>query len=762
MRLVVLATLALAATVGAGCGRTGGAPIRYEVLEDPSGLLTVDEVSRAPLERDFRPAEDLALNLGLTSSTWWLRFQLEPSRFPGGGAPLLELGWPLVDVAVLYARDATGHFSTQRAGRRVPISAWPIPYRLPTFRIDPADDATHYLQVSGRETLILPLSLWSESAFAAARVRESGLLGFYFGMLVVMAASGLLVYVFLRDVGFLSYAGLIGTYALWQASFEGLFSTYLWPDNAWWIARALHVFGILTVLSGWIFARTFLSTRTLAPSLDRAFRRGAPLFGVLLAWALVAPGRAFVFTATFAAMFVGVWVIVAGGVVARRGSRSARYFLAAWVFAVVAALAQALRDLGFAENNPLTGYGLQIGIAFTFMTLSLGLIDRILGMRDDLDRTEDDVRRLEREDAAKRSFLATASHDLRQPLHAVGLLLGALRDRLVEREAVDLVAKIQAATGEMADMFNGLLDISRLDAGVVEPSVSVVDLDEAFARLDAEFGVLARQKGLCFEARPGGLAVRTDPVLLSRVLRNLLSNALRYTASGDVVLEARRAVSKGDLVEIRVVDTGRGIPAGDQAAVFDAYRRLDGASEAAPAGLGLGLSIVRRLAGLLGHPLRMESVAGQGTTFTLELPAGERIATAAGAGSDAPGRLDGLSVLVVEDDAAVRDGMRLQLESWGCAVRVAGTPEEACAIDPSAALDLVLADYHVGPGANGIEIVQEIRRRAGREVAAILITGDSSDLPAGRAEEYGLRVLTKPVPPARLRTILNRIARKRA
>lgn len=750
-RLVVC----LAAFVCSACGLGGpnGTPVAYEILEDPTGRATIEDVTREPLAAAFRTPDELPVNLGLTSSTWWLRLEVDDQT-----SSLVQVAWPLIDAATLYYRTPDGRLVAQSAGRRVPIEKWPIRDRFPTFRLSPDGSASYYLRVSGRETVILPLTLWTESAFVAADSRESAVLGFYFGLLFVMTVSGLLVWAFLRDLAFLSYAAFVGIYGLWQASFDGILSTYVWPDAWWWTSRGLHAFGILCVATGWIFARTYLRTRASAPGFDRVFRGGLPVFLPLLAWALLLPGVAFVFTATVVAMGVGVWTIAAGVVATRTGSRAARYFLAAWAFVVFAALAQALRDLGLVESNPFTEYGMQVGFVLTFGTLLLGLIARILGMRDDLDRRAHDVQRLEREDAAKRAFLATASHDLRQPLHAVGLLLGALGERLQDREATRLVEKIQSATNEMADMFNGLLDISRLDAGMVKPEVVSVDLEDLFERLEGEFGVVAAKKGISLVAQAEGACVASDPLLLSRILRNLLSNALRYTDAGEIRLGARATSER--LVEISVSDTGRGISESEQTLAFDAYRRLAGASDAAPAGLGLGLSIVQRLADLLDHDLRLSSTPGRGTTVVLTLARAERNRPVTSDGGAGPSPLDGLSVLVVDDDASVRDGMRVQLEAWGCRVRVAGSADDAARIDAAAEPQLVLADYHVGTGPSGIEIIEQVRRACNGEVAAVLVTGDSSGEPAKEAARYGVTVLTKPVPPARLRTVLNRIARE--
>lgn len=740
----------------AGCGGSAaGRTVSYTVLEDPDGTLTIEQVASDPLRASFSAPREKVANLGLTSSTWWLRLDLAPSP----DTQLLELAWPLVDEATLFRRTPSGGYSSQRAGRRVPVGDWPLHYRRPTFPLDPADDAETFLRVSSRESLVLPLHVWSESGFDRARSGRIALGGFYFGMLFVMAASGLLVFLVLGDVGFLSYAALVGTFGLWQASFEGLLSTYVWPDAWWWTARALHVFGVLCVASGWVFARIFLATPTHAPRLDLLPRVGLPAFGILLLWALVWPGPLFVWAATSAAMLVGVWVVVAATVVARRGYRFARYFLLSWAFAVVAALVQALRDLGFLPSNLFTGYGMQFGIALTFVTLSLALIDRILAMREDLDRRADDVRRLEREDEAKRTFLAVASHDLRQPLHAVGLLLGALRDRLQDDRSLSLVDKIQSATGEMGEMFGSLLDLSRLDAGMVEPTIEDVDVRSLFSRLEDEFGVVAEHRGVRLRVIPGVEVVRSDPTLLNRILRNLLSNACRYTQQGEIVLAAEK---RQDRVELSVADTGPGIPEAQQKEIFDAYRRLPDSRAAAPAGMGLGLSIVRRLADLLGHEVRVESSVGHGARFVVEVPPGARVAPAATADRPTPSRVGDLVVLVVEDDDGARDGMREQLGSWGCTARMAGSRAEAleqAALEPSP--DVVLADYHVGTGVTGVDIVTEVRALLGRAVPAVVVTGDSSDAPRVSADGAGCSLLIKPVAPARLRTILNRVARQK-
>ena len=477
-------------------GPPPGIAIAYQLLEDPAGTATIEQVAEGPLAARFRPTPERSANLGLTSSVWWLRFALDETHPDAADPAILEVGWPLLEDATFYAQGPDGSFTARSAGLGVPIRDWEFDYRLPSFRIAPDAARTHYLRVASRESIILPLTRWTERGFEAKRRTETAILGFYFGMLLVMAASGVLNYALLREPAFLSYASLVASFALWQASLSGLLSTYLWPDAWWFGTRAMALFAVGTMISTIVFARAFLASRQYAPRLDRASRLAHPVLALFVVWALVWPGPALTYTATPLAMVAAVWMIATALVVARRGYRFAHYFLVTWLFALLAALAQGLRDLGFVGSNLLTDYGLQLGVALTFAALSFGLIGRIFILRDDLHQSADDLRRLEREDAAKRSFLATASHDLRQPLHAIGLLLGALRDRLADARDIALVDKVLAATDEMAAMFGALLDVARLEAATVRPHVVSFDLGATFARLEAEFGALASEKGL--------------------------------------------------------------------------------------------------------------------------------------------------------------------------------------------------------------------------------------------------------------------------
>jgi signal transduction histidine kinase/CheY-like chemotaxis protein len=319
-------------------------------------------------------------------------------------------------------------------------------------------------------------------------------------------------------------------------------------------------------------------------------------------------------------------------------------------------------------------------------------------------------------------FLAAASHDLRQPLHALSMYTSLLRERIGNDDAKALIDQIERSTASLSEMFSSLLDLSRLDAGAVEPRVGPVALAPLLAELCAEASPSAEAKGLKLLYTPVDLAVRSDPVLLGRIVRNLLVNAVRYTERGEIRVEVRAA---GARVVVEIADTGPGIPLDRQQMVFHEFVRL--APEGASRGLGLGLAIVDRLARTLGHALDLDSEPGGGSVFRLSLERAEPPMATAGAPKSTA--LHGRIVVLVDDDLAVLGATREVLESWGCRVVAATSANEACEAITLRALqpDAILADYRLGALDNGLDAIVAIRAACGREVPAAVLTGETSD-----------------------------------
>ena len=361
----------------------------------------------------------------------------------------------------------------------------------------------------------------------------------------------------------------------------------------------------------------------------------------------------------------------------------------------------------------------------------------------------------ERANAAKSRFLATASHDLRQPMHALGLYVEALKPQLQGRDAALTLGKIEATVGAMEELFNAILDVSKLDAGVIVPAIQPVAVDRLFERLRGDFLAEAQNRGLDLRVRPLSVHVPADPVLLDRILRNLLSNALRYTRTGGVLLAARR---HGGGVRLQVWDTGVGIAPEHLRRIFQEFYQVDNPQRDRGQGLGLGLAIVERLVRLMGFEIGVRSRPGRGTLFNLDIP---RLAQAAGTVlPDAPPqadptRLHGL-VAVVDDDALILDALPGLLAGWGLEVVAAPDADRLFERLPRPP-DLLLTDYRLAGGETGIAVAERVAARYACKPAVAIVTGDTAKASLEAIAARGYPVLHKPVKPARLRALVQRL-----
>jgi Na+/proline symporter/signal transduction histidine kinase len=374
--------------------------------------------------------------------------------------------------------------------------------------------------------------------------------------------------------------------------------------------------------------------------------------------------------------------------------------------------------------------------------------------------TELERAKAEADDAnvSKTRFVAAASHDILQPLNAARLYVTSLIERQRAGEDANLVQNIDASLEAVEEIFAALLDISRLDTGAMKPEMTDFRVDELLQRLDVEFVPLAREKGLALRFMPCALTVRSDRRLLRRLLQNLVSNAIKYTPSGSVLVGCRR---RGGKLRIDVYDTGIGIPHGKRRAVFKEFHRLDQGARVAR-GVGLGLSIVERIARVLDCEVALKSVVGRGSRFSVEVPRAAAAAASpvvAAMTRTGAGRLTGTVALCIDNDRSILDGMEKLLGGWGCRVLTAADLTEALAAMDASGLepDGLLVDYHLD-GGNGIVAIVELRRRLGRQLGrdlpAILITADRSLHVREEAQVEGVHLLNKPIKPASLRVLI--------
>jgi signal transduction histidine kinase/CheY-like chemotaxis protein len=390
-----------------------------------------------------------------------------------------------------------------------------------------------------------------------------------------------------------------------------------------------------------------------------------------------------------------------------------------------------------------------IGFAYSYqerLLESMRLRVRVEMQRDEVARAVD----------SKSRFLAAASHDLRQPLHALGLLLASLRVHAGTERGDGIQDQAEDAVDTLRGLLDSLLDISRLDAGVVQVNERAFELDYFLEKHVEEYTLPAQEKGIELDWRRTHAAVRSDPVLLSRLMRNLLDNAVKYTEHGSI--EVWASVGE-DTVTVHVSDTGMGIDPENHGHVFEEFAQLRNPARDRAKGLGLGLAIVARVGDLLGCPVRLESELGRGSTFSFDLTRAMASEVETGLASSptrpALDQLDGRRVLIIDDDIAVLRAMDEIMAAWGCEVSTALSGQEAhdrCS-EGGPGPELIIADFSLSDGESGIDVVRELREKLDRRVPAILITGDTSAERLQEAEQAGLPILHKPTQPGKLRAL---------
>ena len=440
-----------------------------------------------------------------------------------------------------------------------------------------------------------------------------------------------------------------------------------------------------------------------------------------------------------------LWVVVGNGF------RFGRWYLH---------YAQALAICGFSVVMALSGFWRQhttLGIALGLTLLAIPfyvslLIARLHAASRRLQEARGDA---EAANIAKTKFLAAASHDLRQPMQALSMYASVLEERVAEADTLRVVHGIRLSVTNLEQMFDSLLDISKLESGVVRPSMAAFPLAPLLRHVAEAERPMAAHKGLELRVVPTAASVRSDPALLERMLRNLVTNAIRYTERGKIIVGCRRAGQ--DRLRLEVVDSGIGIALEEQERIFDEYYQLSGNSAQ---GLGLGLPIVKSLGELLGHAVAVKSAPGRGSVFSIELERTPDMGAAPVAARAAPAALDALRVVLVDDDVEIRESMRLLLEGWGCrpvAGATLGEVEEQLRAQ-QATPDALIVDYRLAGSMSGLQVIERLRAAFGRQLPALIITGTANPSFL-QSRAAGIPFAIKPVAPGKLRAFLSHAQR---
>ena len=393
----------------------------------------------------------------------------------------------------------------------------------------------------------------------------------------------------------------------------------------------------------------------------------------------------------------------------------------------------------------------------------LGMVSRSFNdLKHDLSAQDRDLREAkedaERANRAKSQFLAAASHDLRQPLHAMQMYITALEQKIKDKDVLKIVADIDAVSISTGRLLNSILDVSQLEAGAVKPQIEHFPIQEILHRVARGFRPMSYRKGIGLHIIPSSAYVRSDPILLEQIIGNFVANAIRYTERGRVLLGCRRR--KGQL-SIEIIDTGPGIPKHQREAIFDDFHQLDNKERDRGKGLGLGLAIVRRLSNCLNHQIEHSSKLGHGSRFAVVVEQGIRPKKVIKAMDLDSALLDfnNTSILLIEDDLMVLDATNKLLSSWNCRVITAKSAEEAkrAISDTKNVPDIIIADYSLPGDKNGIEAIQYVIKLIGYPIPAFIITGEADTSKIRNIADYGFHVLSKPVHPAKLRALISHL-----
>jgi two-component system, sensor histidine kinase len=338
----------------------------------------------------------------------------------------------------------------------------------------------------------------------------------------------------------------------------------------------------------------------------------------------------------------------------------------------------------------------------------------------------------------------------------LNLFVTQLRTERDPAEKNRLIARIDAAIAAMNDLFNALLDMSRLDAGVLVPYISEFPIDQLLRRIEMTFTDAAREKDLRLRVVGNGAWIRSDFILLERILLNLVSNAVRYTEAGGIVVGCRRRAG-GLRIEVR--DSGIGIPEDQQGSIFGEFYQLATVKRDRRSGLGLGLAIVDRLCRLLDYPIELTSRPGKGSRFVISVPLTAPVPLAEHPLQDSVNQAMGKTVVVIDDDTMVLDGMRGVLKSWGCRVVTATSADTALAAlsEGERRPDIIISDYRLSGGKTGFDVIESIRRVFGARIPAFLISGDTAPERLREARASGYYLLHKPVLPITLRSVVSKV-----
>jgi len=608
-----------------------------QVYEDRDGSASIAQVSAPAFASRFRVHREDVLNAGYSTSVFWLKIDLRylASADATPRQWLLELAYPPLDHLELYLQGADGGYRlAQRTGDALPYDSRQIRQNNYLFELplQPGQATAVYLRLHSQGSVQAPLALWSAEAYMEDQPTRLYVLGIIYGVLLVMLVYNLFIFLSVRDVSYLYYILYIASFGLYQVSVNGAGVAYFWPDSPWWANAATPLFIGAAGVFGCQFARHFLRLGKVSRGLDRLLQLLMLGGVVVMLLAVSMPYGIALRMATVLALLFTVSIFTAGLYAWSRGLRVARWFIIAWTAFLLGGLVNTLMVLGYLPNVFITMYASQLGSALEVALLSLALADRINSMREQQAQTLRDTGRtleqlnqqLARSNLLKDEFLATVTHELRTPMNGVIGSLELMQTLPLSAEMAQYHRTAVASSQNMMDMVDDILTLTELQAGRLRAQPTPFSLRRALQDLRAGYAGTALGKGLYLSLDiPAELPdeLLGDAQKLMRCLGCLVDNGLKFTHQGGVVVQVRgRRVGPDNLaLTFTISDSGIGFDDLDQAILYQRFFQVDGSMTRRYGGLGIGLSICRQMADVLGGKLVHESTRGLGSRFELSL-----------------------------------------------------------------------------------------------------------------------------------------------
>jgi len=691
------------------------------------------------------------LNFGLTKKPVWIAFKVNnSSSSPAEKRLTIEAPW-LDKISLSLITN--NQISTQyELGDSYSFEHRPINERFVSVSYNfPVGETTVLARIESADPLVIPLYLSTIEQQQAKIQKNNYLYGLLYGALLSLLAYNFMLFLSLGLSRYLFYSIHLLIFIALNLSYTGHGYQWFWPQSLLWqqwsVPILMHIFG----LSGLLFASQFLNSKQLFPRIHKSVLLISGLFISLLLFSMLMGDQSLALLSSIIFISAYGWILITMAVLSLiNGNKAARFFLLATVTAAISASITATAASGLIPFNDLTVHAAEIGMVFDaiFLALALAHFFRV---------SEEKKVAAELANNAKSKFLAAASHDLRQPLYALTLFTEALEHKAENPESLKITKQIGRSVDALQTLLDTLLDISILDAGALEVNKSDFKLKPVLNKLASEFNPISAEKNLLIEW-PETLAIlHTDPNLLEQILRNFISNAIRYTDTGQIKVTCEPAI-KG--ITINIIDTGIGISKTNQKTIYEEFQQLDNPERDRSKGLGLGLSIVKRTASLLGHKIKLHSSLGQGSTFSITVDSSQYIEPSPIQHETVEVTGIKMLVLLIDDEDDIREGMELLLPLWGCEIVACASEAEAIQVlnDSQLIPDAVICDFRLPGNRNGLDAISAVNNICKTNIPAIIITGDTQKESLAQIHASGYQVLHKPVAPVKLRSFLRTIS----